>query len=101
MSPSTLWGAAVSTAFVAGVSLVSILQAGDWARVSTLARCYIFTYITPMDQHQDSIQYAVWASVSSKLVGKCQLDLYKVLHICLAVALSRTEQTVPQLTVQY
>ena len=31
-------GAAASAALVAGVSLVSILEAGDWDRVSTLAR---------------------------------------------------------------
>ena len=41
MSPGALCGAAVSTAFAAGVSLVSILQACDWARVSTLARYYL------------------------------------------------------------
>ena len=54
-----LWGVAASAAFVAGVSLVTILQAGDWARVSTPARHYFSTYITTMDQHQDSVQCAV------------------------------------------
>ena len=48
MLPSYLWGAA-SAALVAGVSLVSILQAGDWARVSTLVRHYFFPYITTVD----------------------------------------------------
>ena len=56
MSPGSLWGAA---ALAAGVSLVSILQAGDWARVSTLARCFFLLYITTMDQHQDCVQCAV------------------------------------------
>ena len=31
MSPGFLWGAAASAALVAGVSLVSIMQTGDWA----------------------------------------------------------------------
>ena len=54
-----LLGAAVSTVLAAGVSLVSILQAGDWAKVSMLARHYFSSYITTMDQHQDSVQCAV------------------------------------------
>ena len=57
MSPDSLLGA--SAALAAGVSLVSILQAGDWARVSTLARHYFFPYITTTDWHQDSEQHAV------------------------------------------
>ena len=54
-----LRGFAASAALAAGVSLVTILQAGDWARVSTPARYYFSTYITTMDQHQDSMQHAV------------------------------------------
>ena len=46
MSLGSVWGAA---AFVASVSLVSILQAGDWARVSTPAKHYFSTYITITD----------------------------------------------------
>ena len=48
-----------AAALAAGVSLVSILQAGDWARVSALARHYFSPYITTADQHQDSVQHAV------------------------------------------
>ena len=55
MSPGSVQEAAVPD----GVSLVSILQAGDWARVSTPATHYISTYITTMNQHQDSAQHAV------------------------------------------
>ena len=51
MSPGSLQGAVASAALVAGVSLVSILQAGDWARVSTLARYYFSPYITTLDWH--------------------------------------------------
>ena len=54
-----LQGAAASAALAAGISLVSILQAGDWARVSTLARDYFSPYITTMDWHQDSVQCAM------------------------------------------
>ena len=46
-------------ALVADVSLMSILQKGDWARVSTLARHYFSTYITTTDQHQDPVQHPV------------------------------------------
>ena len=56
MSPGSLWGAAASAALAVGVSLVSILQAGDWARVSTPDRPYFSPYITTTDQHQDSVQ---------------------------------------------
>ena len=59
MSPSSLQGIAVSTSFAAGVSLVFILQAGDWARVPMPVRHYFYTYITFTDQHQDSIQHTV------------------------------------------
>ena len=59
MSPGSLWGVAASAALAASVSLVTILQSGDWTRVSTPARHYFSTYITIMDQHQDSVQCAV------------------------------------------
>ena len=54
MSPGFLSGAAPSAALGAGVSLVSILQAGDWGRVSPPARHYFSPYSTTVDQHQDS-----------------------------------------------
>ena len=53
MSQGNLQGAVVSMGFVADVSLVSILQAGDWARVSTPAR-HFHAYITTTDWHQNS-----------------------------------------------
>ena len=52
-------GAAASTALATGVSLVSILQAGEWAKVSTLARHHFSPYIKTTDWHQDSVQHAV------------------------------------------
>ena len=55
MSPGSLGGAAVSAALVSGVSLVAILQAGDWTRVSTLARHYFSPYITTVDCHQHAM----------------------------------------------
>ena len=39
--------------------LASILLAGDWARVYTLARHYFSMYIITNDWHQDSMQCAV------------------------------------------
>ena len=53
-------GVAASAALAAGVSLMTILQAGDWAQVSTPARHYFSTYITTTDWHQDSVQCVVW-----------------------------------------
>ena len=76
MSLGTIQGAAVSVAFAAGVFLGSIMQAGEWATVSTSARHYFATYITTTDCHQDSIQHAVLALVSSQLFGKCQTLSY-------------------------
>ena len=52
MFPGTPCDAAMSAALVAGVCLVCVLWAGDWARVSTTARHY---FLLTMDQHQDSI----------------------------------------------
>ena len=59
MSLGTLQGAAATVALMAGVSLVSILPAADWAKVSTPARHYYSTYITTIDWHQDAVQHAV------------------------------------------
>ena len=61
MSLGSLWEVAASAALTAGFSLVTILQVGDWTRVSTPARHYFSTYITTTDQHQDSMQHAVLA----------------------------------------
>ena len=46
----TVCGAAVSVALVAGVSLVSMLCAGDWARVSTSASA-VFQHIATTVLH--------------------------------------------------
>ena len=59
MSLGSLWVVAASAALAAGVSLVTILQVGDWTRDSTPARHYFSTYITTTDRHQDSVQCAV------------------------------------------
>ena len=40
------------------VSLVSILQVGDWARVHS-GRHYFSTYVTTTDCHQNPVQHAV------------------------------------------
>ena len=59
MSLGSLWGVAASAALAAGVSVVIILQEGDWTRVSMPARHYLSSYVTTMDWHQDSVQHAV------------------------------------------
>ena len=55
MSPGTCSGVVASAALVAVISLVSILQACNWTRISTLARQYHPT----IDWHKDLVQYAV------------------------------------------
>ena len=62
---STHWGGATSAVLVAGVSLLSILQAGDWARVSTPGRHDFSFYIPTMDWHQDPVQ-CILLSLSEK-----------------------------------
>ena len=59
MSLGCPWGVAASAALASSDSLVTILQTGDWAQVSTPARHYFSTYITTMDWDQDSVQHAV------------------------------------------
>ena len=59
MSPTTFWGVEVSAALVVSVSMVSILQSSNCARVSTPARHYLSTYITTTDEHQACIQFSV------------------------------------------
>ena len=49
MCQGSLQGSAAAAALAAVVSLVYILYAGDWVRVSILARLYISTYITITD----------------------------------------------------
>ena len=86
MSLCTLQGVAASAALMAGVSLMSIMPAGDLARISTPARHYFSTYITTTDQHQDSVQHSV---LGLRELSTCELvsniDLCKVLQICWAV----------------
>ena len=76
MSPGTLCGAVMSAALVTGVSLVSILQAGDWASVSTPTR-YSFP-LTSLLQISTRIQFNVlsWVSVSNHNMAKCQTLTY-------------------------
>ena len=68
MSSSTLCCAVVFAALEAGVSLVSILQAGDWARVSIPAGHHFSAYITPTYQWQDSVQCSVSCPGSQLIV---------------------------------
>ena len=57
--PALSGGVAASAVLAAGIFLVTILEAGDWTRVSTPASHYFSTYITTTDWHQDSVQHAV------------------------------------------
>ena len=59
MSPGSLWDPAASAALAVGIFLVSILQAGDWASMSTPVRHYFSVYITTTDWHQDSVQHGI------------------------------------------
>ena len=44
MSLGSLWGVATSATLAADVSLVTILQAGDWTRISTPARHFLYLH---------------------------------------------------------
>ena len=59
MSLGTPGDDGASTALAGGVSLVSILQAGDWARVSTPGSHYFSTHTATTNQHQVSVQHVV------------------------------------------
>ena len=58
MSRGILWGAVASAALAAGAFLVSILQEGDWLRLSTPPRYCFLTYITTIDWYLDLVQHA-------------------------------------------
>ena len=93
MSPSTLQCGAVSVALAAGVSLVSILQAGDWPRVSTQARYYFLH--TSMLCISTRILFSMlsWASVHIQLASKFQTLTcikscrysFSIIHVVLAL----------------
>ena len=59
-SALTLLGIVVSGDLVACISPVSILRLGDLTRVSIPARNYFSSYATTTDQHQDSVEHAVF-----------------------------------------
>ena len=85
ISPGSLQGAAASADLVAGVSLVSILQVGDWARISTLARHYF--PLTLLLQISTRTLYSVlcWATMSRSSLGKGQTLTYIQSCVCWAV----------------
>ena len=67
MSLGTVWGTVASAALVASISLVSTLQAGEWARVSTPTRNY-FQHIPIANQLEDVVQCGVLCLVCRHLV---------------------------------
>ena len=76
-----------SVALVAGVSLVSILQAGDWAGVSTLARNYFSPLLLLWIGTRTLHSMPCWALVSRSFLGKSQTLTYIQSCICWAVRL--------------
>ena len=77
-----LWYTTVSMVFMADVSLLSILKTGNWARLSTPASYYFYTYITTIYQHQDLVQDTV-LGLSSHFGSN--IELCKILQICWAI----------------
>ena len=74
MTLGTLQGAAASAA---GVFQVSILQAGDWARVSTPAGLLFFQHIAlPQIGTMTQSSMLSWALVSIQFSSKCQTFTY-------------------------
>ena len=87
-------GAAASAALVVGVSLVSILQAVDLARVFTLARHYFFYLHYYYGLAPAGPQWVGALLVNAKHQVLCMMG-------CQAIALLATEQIVSQLSLQY
>ena len=85
MSPGSPQGAAASATLMASVSLVSILQAGDWARVSSLARHYFPLTLLLWISTKTLYSMTCWSSVSRSSLGKCQTLTYIQSCICWAV----------------
>ena len=85
MCLGSLQGAASSAALAAGVSLVSILQAGNWAKVSTQARHYFPPTLLLGISTRILYSMLCWASVSMCSLGKCQTLTYIESCICWAV----------------
>ena len=79
MSLGSLQGAA---ALAAGVSLVSILQAGDWARVSTPPRHYFPPTLLLCIDTRTLYSILYWALMSKSSVGKCQTLTYIQSCVC-------------------
>ena len=84
MSQGSLWDAAASSSLVAGISLVSILQVGDWARVSTPAKHY-FPPVTLL-QISTSIlcNMLYWASVHRCFLVLSNIDLCSLANVGLS-----------------
>ena len=59
MSLGTFRDAVMSAALAADISLVSIMQAGDWIRVSTPVKHYLSTDSTTTNQYQYSLQHTI------------------------------------------
>ena len=85
MSPCSLQGAAASAALVTGVSLVSIQQMSDWAKVSTLATLYFPLTLLLCISTRTLYSMLCWASVSRSSLGKCQTLTYIQPCVCWAV----------------
>ena len=67
-----LWGAVAPADLVVCFSLVSILQAGDWLRLSTLSLAVIEHMSLVQICHRILCIKLSWSLVSSQFVGKCQ-----------------------------
>ena len=76
MSLGSLRRAAASVALVAGASLVSILLAGDCAKVSTPARHYCPPTLLLQISTRTLYSMLCLASVSRSSLGKCQTLIY-------------------------
>ena len=76
MSLGSVQGAVASGALEACISLVSILQAGDWSRVSVPARHYFAPTLLIWIGTRILDTMLCWSSVSRCFLGKCQTFTY-------------------------
>ena len=80
-------GATASAALAASVSLVTILQTGDLAKVSMPARYHFSPTLLLQISTRTLYNMLCWASVSRSSLHKCQTLTYIQSCVCWAVRL--------------
>ena len=81
MSLGFFWEAAASAATAGGISLVSILQEGDLAKVLHQLDTIFLPTLLLWIGTRSLYSVVCWASVRRSFLGKSTIDLYSVWHM--------------------